>query len=241
MFYRALMVGIVCFWLAMMVQLVRLETHPEQTDILNVPVPYVAGVMFRYGQLSLLNIRDGSRPVGSMEIRPSTTGTGGRALYLSGSLELPGQEPFNFEGDLKMDTASRLQAFRTELTVRKQNFHIVLSGDMARKTLLYQTLYGDQVASSQSLPMEAAALERALAQNVGLDSRMIPLDIGGMAPPDITARETQITLRSGELQVYEITVTEAGTQMLDVYMTQLGQVVLANTSFGYTLAAEDWE
>ena len=117
----------------------------------------------------------------------------------------------------------------------------MLTGDMAQKNLRYETFFGDQVTSSQSLPMEAAALERALAQDVGLDSRMIPLEIGGMSPPDISARETQITLRSGELQVYEVTVNEAGAPMFDFFMTQLGQVVLAKTSFGYTLSAEDWE
>jgi len=241
MLYRALMLAIVCFWLAMMAQLVRLETHPDTTDILDVPVPYVVGVMFRYNQVSLLNIRDGSRVVGSIEIRPSTSGTDTRALYLSGSLELPGMQPFNFDGDLKMDTASHLRTFRVAASVRKQNYRVMLTGDMAQKNLRYETFFGDQVTSSQSLPMEAAALERALAQDVGLDSRMIPLEIGGMSPPDISARETQITLRSGELQVYEVTVNEAGAPMFDFFMTQLGQVVLAKTSFGYTLSAEDWE
>jgi hypothetical protein len=241
MLYRALILGIICFWAVMMVQLVRLETHPDSTDILDVPVPYVVGVMFRYGQLSLLNIRDGSKSIGSMEVRPSTTGSDGRALNLSGSLDLPGQEPFNFDGLLKMDSSSRLRAFRMDVAVRKQNYHVLLTGDMATKTLHYETLVGGQITSSQSLPMEPTALEHALAQNLGLDPRMIPLGAAGIAPPDITARETQITLRSGELQVYEITVAEAGAPLLDLYMTQLGQVVLAKTSFGYTLSAEDWE
>jgi hypothetical protein len=241
MLYRVLMLGIVCFWLAMMGQLVRLETHPEETDILNVPVPYIVSVMFRYGQISLLNIHDGSRTVGSMELRPSTTGTNSRALNVSGSLDLPGQDPFHFDGDLKMDAASRLRTFRVGITVGRQNYHVILSGDMDSKSLRYEARLGNQLVGSESLPMETGAIVHTLSRDLGLDPRLIPLETGGVAPPDISARETQITLRSGELQVYEITVNEAGAPLLDFYMTQLGQVVLAKTSFGYTLSAEDWE
>jgi hypothetical protein len=241
MLYRALMLAVVCFWLAMMAQLIRLETHPEETDILDVPVQYVVSVMFRYGQISLLNIRDGSKSIGSMEVRPSTTGTNGRALNVSGSLILPGQDPFNFDGDMKMDATSHLRAFRVGVTVRRQNYHFLLTGDMDRKSLRYEARLGDQLVGEESLPMETGAMVHALAQHLGIDPRMIPVQTGAIAPPDISARETQITLRSGELQVYEVTVNESGAPVLDFYMTQLGQLVLAKTSFGYTLSAEDWE
>jgi hypothetical protein len=241
MFYRALTLSIVAFWAVMMVQLVRIETHPETTDILNVPVSFVIGVMFRYAPLSLLNIRDGSKQIGSLEIRPSTTVPNGRTLNISGSLQLPGQDPFNFDGAMKMDTTSRLQSFRLAVANRRQNYHVLITGDMAQRALHYETRMGDQLIASESLPMEPAALERTLAQDLGLDPRMIAMEAGGIAAPDITARETQLTLRSGELQVYEVIVTEGGAPLLDLYMTQLGQIVLAKTSFGYTLGAEDWE
>jgi len=241
MFYRAVMIGITAFWLVMMGLLVRLETHPESTDILDVPVSYVTRIMFRFGQQSLLTVRDDTKVIGTVELRPVTTGTDARAVNFTGSLALPGVQRFNFDGKMNMDSALRMRDFRVDLTMHQPHYHLTVIGDPERKTLRYEVRLGDKLTAGETLPMNAGALESAMAQDLGLDLRGLPVSTAGIAPPVVTARETQIALRAGELEVYQVTVAEGSAPMLDFYVTQLGQVVRAKTSFGYTLDAEEWQ
>ncbi len=86
MLYRLAMIGIVAFWLVMMALLVRLETHPEETDILNVPVSYVMRIMFSTAS----NRCSPSRWQQDHRHRFTPAfdhGSNGRALDFSGSLE----------------------------------------------------------------------------------------------------------------------------------------------------------
>jgi hypothetical protein len=245
MLYRAAMIGIIAFWLVMMGLLVRLETHPEATDILDVPVSYVMRLLFKHGQISLLTVSDQTKAIGDVSLRPLTTGSDGRSLNFSGTLtiQLPtaAAQRFNFYGVMDMDAALQVRDFHVDLSVRESRWHLSVNGDATRKILTYEASIGDQRTTSQTLPMDASALSAALGQNLGLDLHALPITPANITPPAITARETEIALRGEQLEVYEVTVTEGTTPMIDFYVTQLGQVVLAKTSFGYNLAAEEWQ
>ena len=248
MLYRFAMIGIVAFWMVMMGMLVRLETHPERTDILDVPVSYVARIMFKHGQQSVLAVREEEKPIGSVEFRPLITGSGGRSFDFSGTLSVqwpPGWPPrqrFNFQGAVDMDSALRMLGFHLEVTSQQQHCHVSLKGDVARKTLAFEVRQGDRLTMSQILPMDAASVGSALLQQMGLDAATLPdIAAGGVSPPTLAARETQITMHGEQLEVYQVTVLEGTAAVADIYVTQLGQIVLAKTSFGYRLSAEDYE
>jgi hypothetical protein len=140
----------------------------------------------------------------------------------------------------------RVRDFHIDITTRPQVYHLGVQGDTARNTLTYEWSRGDQQTTPQTLPMDAPALSRALAQTLGVDLRSLPIDPSiiaapSIAAPAITARETQIALRGELLEVYEVTVNEGAAPMLDFYVTELGQIVVVKTNFGYNLAAEDWQ
>jgi hypothetical protein len=238
MLYRATAIGVVAFWAVMMALLVRLETHPEQSDILDVPVSYVMRLMFRHGQQSFLTVSDGTRSIGSVNLRPSISGSETRTLDFSGTLSVP--QRFNFSGTIDMDTALRMRDFKAEFSVREPPWHVNASGNAASNQLSYQVLLGTQQTAAQKLPMQASALIPALAQTAGLDPRALPI-AAGITPPEISAREGQITLHGEQLQVYQVTVSESGAPVIDLYVSQLGQIVSATSTFGYTLSAEDWQ
>src|SRR5271169_3259170 len=109
MLYRLATVGIAVFWLVMMGLLVRLETHPGQTDILDVPVSYVTRIMFKHGQQSILTVREEEKSVGTVAVRPLVTGSDARSLDFSGTLSLQfplgAQDRVNFNGVLDLDKA----------------------------------------------------------------------------------------------------------------------------------------
>jgi hypothetical protein len=250
MLYRAAMIGIIAFWLVMMGLLVRLETHPEATNIMDVPVSYVIRLIFKQHQQSILTVSNETKAIGTIFLRPLITGSDTHTLNFSGALplQLPmlGAQRFNFSGAVDMSETLRVRDFRVDITTRPQVYHLGVQGDAARNTLAYEWSRGDQHATPQTLPVDAAALFRALAQTLGVDLRDLPIDPAvitapAIAAPAITARETQIALRGELLEVYEVTVNEGAAPMLDFYVTELGQIVVVKTNFGYSLAAEDWQ
>lgn len=238
MLYRAAVISIIAFWLVMMGLLVRLEIHPEATDILDVPVPYVLRFMFKHSQQSLLTVNDGTKPIGFVTLRPSITGSNGRALDFSGSMAVP--QRFNFNGTVAMDASLRVYDFHVAITIRQPRCQLDLAGDASHNRLTYSVHMGNQPGTSQSLPMDAGLLP-TLAQNLGIDPHFLPVSPAAISPPVVNAREAQIWLHGEQLEVYQVSIIEGGSPMIDFYVTQLGQIILAKTSFGFTLSAEDWE
>jgi hypothetical protein len=245
MLYRLAMIGIIAFWLVMMGLLVRLETHPETTDILDVPVSYVVRLMFKHAEPSLMTVTEEGKAIGTISVRPVTTGTDGRTCNFSGtlSLQLPmgTRKRFNFNGAIDMDGGLRMRDFHVDLTVLDPRIRLDVKGDMAQNRLTYEVFQDSLVLASQTLPMNASALIPALSRSFGLDPNALPAVTGGLTPPEITARETQIKLRGEQLQVYEVAIREGTEPVAEFYVTELGQIVLANTNFGYTLTADDYQ
>lgn len=244
MLYRFATIGIVGFWLVMMALLVRIETHPENTDILNIPTSYVGRIMFRHGQLSLLAIRQEDRNIGTLSLRPSITGSNTRALDFSGSLStqvpLSKYQRVNFHGVLDMDIGMNLLDFQFELNIQEPRYRLDAEGNIARKTINLDIHDRDSLIASESLPMNASAIGPAILQSLGLPANTQPVTAAGITPPAINARETQIVLHGETIQVYEIALTEGSTPVAEFYVTQLGQLVLAKSNFGYTLVTEEF-
>jgi len=246
MLYRLASIGIIAFWLVMIGMLVRLETQPETTDILDVPVSYVLRVIFEHAQPSLLTAREEEAPIGTVSLRPFITPSGGRSLDFSGALltqlAVGGRQRFNFKGGIDMDIALRVLDFRLDLSMEQQpHYHLTLKGDVAREILTFEVRDGNLLVASQMLPMDATVLGPVLLQHLGLDTTALPFIPGNISPPTLAARETQITLQGEQLEVYRVTVREGTALTADFYVTQLGQIVLAKTNFGYTLSAEDYQ
>jgi hypothetical protein len=239
MLYRAAILAIIAFWLVMMGLLVRLETHPDETDILDVPVSYVIRIMFKHGQQSLLTVSNGTKDIGTVAFRPLTTGSDGRTLDFSGTLSVP--QRFNFSGTMNMDAALRMRDFHLDASVRQPPYHLNATGNAALDRLTCEVRLGSELKVSRTLPMDAAALGPALAQDFGLDPHLLPITPGSISAPAVTAREAQIALHGEQLEVYQITITEGTLPVIDFYVTQLGQIVMAKTNFGYTLSSEDWQ
>jgi len=240
MLYRAAMIGIIAFWVVMMGLLVRIETHPEASDILDVPVSFVMRLMFRHGQTSFLNVLDGDRRIGMFFLRPATTGSDGRSLNFSGDLTVPlpaaPAERVSFGGAIDMDAGLQVRDFHADFSTRQPPAHLHLIGDGARNTLSLEMQIAGQPSISRTVPMNG--LVPLLGQTLSLSGALPAVSEAGVSPA-VTAREAQITLRGEQLEVYKVTVAEGTAATMDFYVTQLGQIVSATTSFGYSLSAEE--
>jgi hypothetical protein len=243
MLYRSVAAIIVIFWLVMMALLVKIELHPDETDILDVPVPYVMHLLFKHAQISILTVQQEGAPIGTISVRPALTGTTGSTLESSGALNmmlpLGSRQRLNYNGGVDMDNAMRVRAFHLDVSNQEQHTRLNLHGDFARKVFTFEVRMADRVVAEQTLPMDLSNLEPVLLQNAGLQGTALPGISSSIAPPVVTARETQIRLHGEKLQVYEVTVMEASARVLDFYVTEVGQIVLARTNFGYSFATED--
>jgi hypothetical protein len=99
---------------------------------------------------------------------------------------------------------------------------------------------GNRITAAQTLPLDARHLTPQLLQTAGLPpGAFAAFPTTGLPQTSVTARETRITIHAEQVQVYEIQVTQSQSDLMDIYVTQLGQVVMARTNFGYTFAMED--
>lgn len=244
MLYRAATLAIALFWLVMTALLVRLQTNPDGADILGLPVSYVTRLVFRNSQPSLLTILELDKPIGALSLRPSNGPAGAHRLDLSGAVSLQlslggPRQRVNFSGSADLDPAFTLTAFQAGFTLPQPHTRIDLAADLRRRTLHYEVRQGDSLIASQSLPLDSAQLLPALLSGAGIDPHSIPILAMPAIAPSLTAREARITLRGEQLEVCRLSLSQGSAILGSAYITQLGQVVLARTSFGYSLAAED--
>jgi hypothetical protein len=239
--YRAVAILITAFWLVMMIALVRLETHPEATDILDVPVSYVMRLIFRHQQISSLTMRDGAKEIGTIYMHPAVTGTDARTLSFSGSMSpmLPNgsMARMSFRGVVHLNAALNVHDFHADISMLPTVSHLTLDEDAEHNTISYAVKAGNAVVAAQTLPMTTQGLMSALAQYPELRP-LAALAPSSFTPPTVTARESTIPINGEALSVYQVTISEAASPLFDIYVTQLGQIVSARTNSGFNLTAE---
>ena len=245
MIYRLAMLATVTFWLVMSFLLIRLELRPAQSNILEVPVPYVMRVMFSHGQQSLLSLQGGDHSPGSISLRPYMNREGRPAMDFAGNFmfEMPGggHQHVSLSGSLTMTKALVAEEYSANVTLREPAFRIDFRGDIPLHTFHYQINNGNHALPARTLPLEAAAILPALFQQLGLETSALPLVQSNLTAPAVEAREARIKLHNEELQVYQLSIRESGAPVADIFVSQLGHVILVKTNFGYTLSSEDFQ
>lgn len=246
--YRLAMFGIAVFWMVMTGLLIRLEVRPDKSTILNVPVSYVMRVMFKNGQPSALALRDQTdRAVGSVSLRPHITAEGQRVLDFAANIavELPmmARQRLNLSGTMAMDKALQVQDFTAELIVQHPPMRLDLQGDPGKRLLHYQLYEQGKLTDHQTLPLEMSAIVPALLQGFGapFDASALPLVQGNLTAPSLFSRETYIPFHGEQLDVFQLSLQEGSTKFMDIYVSQLGQIIMAHSSFGYSLTSQDFQ
>ena len=162
-------------------------------------------------------------------------------MDFSGRLSVTPAQRVNFMGTVDLDETLRMRDFHMDLSTLDPPYRVRVSGDAALKSLSYEVRLENLPVAKQTLPMNAASIGTALAQNLGMDPRALPIAPSSIAAPAITARETELMLGGMQQEVYQVTVTENTAAVIDFYVTELGQIILAKTGFGYTLSSEEWQ
>ncbi len=251
MFYRALTVGIVAFWLLMMGLLLRVEFSSGEGEMLAVPVDYVWKLMFLREQPSDLVLYSQRQRIGNFHLQPrrlptGTEGTPGPVRILNGSgglaLNLPGMSGQNLtlRGSLEMDernTAHRV-GFNVSLHTPGQaavGTILTLDGRPSRDEWHYQVRQGDTVLRDSS--GSAATLLGALnVGSWGFDPQTILQT--GQSQPDTakaTARRGVLHTNSEDVEAFVVTIHRGEPLETTMYVSQLGQILAVKTFGGYDL------
>jgi hypothetical protein len=236
--YRIFVALIVGFWLVMSGLLVQLELNPKRSEMLTVPPAYVFGLMFVHGEESALNVFDNGTRAGHLSLRPSMMPDEKlRELDFSGSisikLPMANKQRFIFDGHAEMDRKLQLHSLHFNVTMREPALRAQIDID-ARQRVRYELMQGREVIRG-----ELNAMSPDLPPETGIDPAAFQTLRQNMASATMSARRTEFKVRDEKTSAYLITLDYGTTTLAEIYVSELGQILLAKTAGGYTVSAED--
>jgi len=237
------------FWATMLALLIRSEIIPEETALSEVPVEIVLKQFFHPDQASDLFIySDGSR-VGHLHLKPKQDDeTKMRTLDFNGNLQLDlpegARERASWEGKMELSKRFELQSFHVKFAVRDAavkelrptKVDLTLLASEKKGSYRYQD--GDRVVADGSFTLDEKGLEQLL-DNWGIPPELhhqISLSKG--VAPTITCRVIRMKIHEAETEGYLVTVAGNGQTLLELRLSQLGQIIDGTTPFGWTLNVE---
>ncbi|MEP6670985.1 MAG: hypothetical protein ABJF10_17630 [Chthoniobacter sp.] len=245
MFYRAVAIFIVLFWLAMTGLLVHQELRPGDSTLREVPPAHVVKLVFMHHQTSTLNIYSDKLRLGQLVIIPELRDDGqSRDLKFQGDLQIliPGgkRERIAWRGRLEMDRLLTVKRFQlavdthtpTDLT---SEITILPEKNLAR----YELRASNGTIERQDYTLDERGARAALEQ-AGIDASLLPISNKKQVSPsvEIKARQSTLVVPGGRMDTYLVTMESNGQTLLEFHVDQLGRVVQANTLLGYTLSPD---
>jgi hypothetical protein len=244
MFYRAVAIFIVLFWLTMTGLLVHQQLRPGDSALREVPPAHVIKLLFMRHQVSQLSIDSDKLHLGHLTIEPKIGDNGQeRNLRLFGELQvlIPGakRERIEWNGELQMDKLLTIKQFRLKVNTRApgaltSEITVVPGENVAH----YQLSASNGVIERQDYTLDERGARSALEQ-VGFDASFLPIAKKNVASAvEVKARQATLEVPGGRMDTYLLTVESNGQTLLECHVDQLGRIVQANTLLGYTLTAD---
>lgn len=242
---RVLSALIVVFWLVMTSLLVRLEIDPDKSSVLAVPPTHVFNLMFTHEQTSELSIADSNgTTIGNLMLRPKTDpNLNERTLDFSGgflvSTQTVRRQRVNWRGSLSLDHAYGMLHWEFDFDLREPATHVHINLNPQDHQIHYAIHQGGQLIEQSSLSPNEAGLNSLLRDKLFLDPAVIENFRGNFRPPTLSAKQTELSYRKEKIVAYLLTVKQGETELAEIHVSQLGQILLAKTIFGYTFSADD--
>ena len=251
MFYRALAVGIVAFWLLMMALLVSVEFFSGESGLLPVPTEYVWKLIFLNEQSSSLVLYNQNQRIGDFRFQPrhlstGTDGTGGPVRLLTGignmTLTVPGLgvQSISLRGSLELDAQNIVRIFTLNAAFHEVGQHtprwnLVLDGHPALDQWHYQLRRGE-VAQQENSGTSAILLDALDLRSLGIDPKAVmQASQQQAAHATITARRGVLHIKGEDIESYVVRAQQGEFLETTMYVSQLGQILAVKSSSGYDL------
>lgn len=219
--------------------LVQLEWNPARSEALTVPPAYVFGLMFLHGEESALHVFDRGLRAGHMTLQPMIAPVEKmRLLDFSGSIsvQMPmgGRQRFLFDGHATMDPGLGLRALSLDLSMREPPLRAHLTLDRGQR-IRYELNRGGEVIRGELNGLAPSDLP----PDTGIDPAALRSLQQNMASVTLSARRVEFKVRTEKTDAFLVTVHYGTTALAEIYVSELGQILLAKTTGGYTFTAED--
>lgn len=247
--YRVAAVLIVVFWAAMTVLLVRSEIEPGGSRMRDVPVAHVLRQLFLHQQPSELSIQFQKTAVGRLRVHPQVRSEDGtRILDLVGHAQfsLPGlpSERVSWDGSFEFTPGLEWRRVRVGVTTRgPDRYRLEVDHDVVAGQGRYQLKSGDVVVRASPYSLDPAG-RAMLLQQANLSPPMIAMiegavqSSGGQEAVMLAARQATLSFQGEQIETSLVTLRQGIQKLLEIHISQLGQVLQADSMLGYSLSAE---
>jgi hypothetical protein len=116
------------------------------------------------------------------------------------------------------------------------HLHLDLSPD--RKSVSYVIKQGSQIVRKSTISLDQEGLT-SLLRETGIDPSIAQGLPGTISAPTVSAKQTELRLRNEKIVAYLLTVSQGETNLIEMYVSQIGQVMSVKTITNYSLATED--
>lgn len=246
MLYRALLLLITGLFITMWTLLIRSEVQPSGNSLRMLPVENVLRDVFQTEKPSQLIIHDGTQRIGTFRLSgQGEAADGTRALHYFGNalIDLPGAGPqrSSWNGGIVVTPRGELKSFSLTAASRgvgrnagpATEFELVLSPH--EQTASYSLKSGETVLDRRTFTTDEAGLT-ALLDHLEIDPMWRKQFRPGQGPkPVISARQASLMVENVKLETALLTVVVNGQTVLEVHVSQLGEVLQVRTLLGWTL------
>ena len=253
---RLSIAGIVLFWILMNTALVRVWLYPETSEILTLPPVHVLKEVFLHEQTSSLAIYQDGKAVGGITLRPRRDDPNGlRIVEFTGKvlLKLPflDQQPFSWYGSAEMNRAFALRELKLHIDTHPQtpaskprptaatSDAVDLEVEPLRNRANYRVSHGQKTITESTLTLDEKGARSAL-QILGADPSVLnQLTAGTMGMVDqftVTARQSEVRIEGERLDVFHVAMSQGPSPMIEIDVSQLGQVLFIKTAFGFNFS-----
>ena len=246
MLYRSLAALIVVFWIAMSALLLRSELGPSDSRLREVPVGHVVKLLFAHEQTSDLDIYSERQRIGHLRMHPRVNKEdGARVLEFSGNLQLslPGsaRQRISWDGAMQMTRLLDVQNFRIGLTFREAaHYRVELNIVPPENVARYELWNAGIVVDKEDFPLDERGAQAVLSR-LEIDPEIVRMARGPKSakPAEITALQSSIQIHGEKIDTYLVSIRQNGQTMMELHVSQLGQVLRGTTILGYTFSPDE--
>jgi len=251
MLQRASTLLIIVFWLTMTGLLVRNEVSPSLSRMREVPVSHVLRRLFLPEQANNLNITSDGVLLGRLTLTPRVDPmTGLRVLgFNTSALQVrtsaKSRQRIRLEGEMQLDDAMELQRFNfavelTEPTAIRTEVSIEPAANRAHVVLRSQGLPRGpwQTFDEHEYTLDQAGARELLGE-MGLDPSLLTTRSAPKIAPTVRARMSSLLFHGELVETSLLTVEQSGQTLMEIHISQLGNVLQAKTLLGYNFAPDE--
>ena len=247
---RILALLITGFWVTMWTLLLQTEMEPQRAALREVPVGHVLKLFFHHQQASDLYLSSGANRIGHVRFHPQVRKEDGARIFdFSGSAQVvvPGapRQRLSWSGEVELLPTMELSklhlmsALRESTTKDVPETTVIINIDAKTRDASYEIETGGERIDAQNFTLDEPGL-RKLMDRLGIDPAVLQTVSAQTkgSSPRFSAHRSSMKLNDEKVDTLQVTAEMNGQTLLELHVSQLGQVLHVKTITGWVLETE---